>query len=127
MIRVLQLQDVKTRAEAESLWKSTIADPKALTKEVRGQICLHRFSGVRVLQEHNHSILAGLRQRMDVKSADDLKQFEKEAKGKVSRAEWRMDSEKQEILENRGHDFSTFFIPQRCRGHFLGFSCVGAN
>ena len=98
-LRQMQLKRFDTLEAAQAGFKQECQKPGAKTTQRRGETLLQRFAGVEVDQTHRHVLDTGTRQRADIHDQDDLKAFQGEAEERMVRAQWRLDSDKQAMLE----------------------------
>lgn len=98
-LRQVQLKKFDTLEAAQAGFKQECQKPGARTTQRRGETLLQRFAGVEVDQSHRRNLDTGVRQRADIHDQDDLKAFQGEAEERMARAQWRLDSDKQAMLE----------------------------
>eukprot|EP00435_Cladocopium_sp_Y103_P043265 s2160_g12.t1 len=102
--RKMTLGLYETYDEAAAAFKQECNQPGAKTMTRRGEVLLQRFAGVVVSAEDRHSLTTGLRQRADVCNTEDLRGFQAEAKDRMTKAQWRLESDKQAQLEGTLHE-----------------------
>lgn len=97
--RQLLLGRVDSEEEGNKAFKRECLKPQAKTKQRRGETLLWKFRGVECRQGDEHTMIAGKRQRMDISSELDLKDFEDEAQGRLERGQWRLEADRISVLE----------------------------
>ena len=98
--RQMTLQKYSTLEEATLAFQQECKQPGAKTLKRRGETLLGRFGGVEVDMSTRHSLTEGIRQRADLHDQDDLEAFQSEAKHRMERGHWRLESDRQAALEN---------------------------
>ena len=73
--------------ELPGRWKREIEKPTSETKTVNGEVLLKIWKGVEDRDGQKHSITAGLKQRCDLHSADDLEDFQTQGDMRLARGE----------------------------------------
>eukprot|EP00435_Cladocopium_sp_Y103_P044764 s85_g12.t1 len=97
--RQLSLKKFDNLADAQSAFRLECGKPGARTMTRRGETLLATFAGVVVAAGKEHSLSCGVRQRCDLTEAADLKDFQDEVENKTSMAKWRLESDRQALLE----------------------------
>ncbi|CAE7235577.1 unnamed protein product [Symbiodinium sp. CCMP2592] len=89
----LTLKTFSTLAEAKVAWEKKIKDPNTRTMQKHGETLMYEFRGVELRGRDSHGLRAGLRQRMDIGSQEDLDEYHEESGSRMKRARQRLDIE----------------------------------
>ena len=85
---------------AKAGFRQECLKPGSKTMERRGETLLQRFTGFAVNSGNRHSLTTGVRQRADITDEDDLATFRAEAADRVDKGSWRLESDRNAMLEN---------------------------
>lgn len=97
--RQMSLKRYQSYEEAETAFKAECKKVGSRTMQKRGETLLCSFQGVLVASGKEHSLTSGVRQRADIVDEADLQDFKDEAASKKTKAQWRLESDKQAFLE----------------------------
>lgn len=72
--------------------------PGALTIARRGEVLVTRFAGVQIDQSEKRRVISGINDQ------EDLENFKQESKDRMEKGKWRLDADRQGLLENTGSE-----------------------